>query len=58
MEGDMHEMQTSTCLNKVPIMIPTPFLTRYTRFTARFKAIFKPPEGTNVHFVVGNHDVG
>ncbi len=45
-------------LNTNPIVVLTPFLTRYTRFTARFKDIFKPPEGTKVHFVVGNHDVG
>lgn len=54
----MHEMQTSACLNKNPIVVLTPSLTRYTRFSARFKEIFKPPEGTKVHFVVGNHDVG
>jgi len=54
----MHEMQTSACLNTNRIAVLTPLLTRYARFTARFKDIFKAPSGTRVHFVVGNHDVG
>lgn len=54
----MRKMQTSACPNNNPTVVLTSFLTRYARFTARFKDIFKPPEGTKVHFVVGNHDVG
>jgi len=32
--------------------------TEFNNYVARFKALFSVPENTELHVVVGNHDIG